>query len=239
MSRCTSVNRAYYREYSYFRSRNLDWPNLWSISRISFPPGIQSLLTTAGFFVFLWIIGKIGTTDVAATIIVVKVTSFSFTTAIGFGIAAATLIGQHMGAAEFDTAEKSVWESAKLGALFLGAFGLIFIIVPVPIIKIFTNHQNIVDIAALPLRIIGFIQVFDAYRIVLEHALQAAGNPQRVMFSEIAVNWLVLVPLTYLLTIKFNYGTCGAWISLDIFVVVLATAMIWKFRQGKWRTISI
>ncbi|MDY6970734.1 MAG: MATE family efflux transporter [Thermodesulfobacteriota bacterium] len=234
-----SMGRGYYRRYKYFRSRNLDRPNLWSITKISFPPGVQSLLTTAGFFAFLWIIGRIDTTDVAAAVIVVKVTSFAFTTAIGFGIAAATLIGQYMGAAEFDTAEKSVWESAKLGAFFLGVFGLIFMILPVPLIKIFTNHQDIIDVAGLPLRIVGFIQVFDAYRIVLEHALQAAGNPQWVMFSEIAVNWFVLIPLTYILAIKLDYGACGAWVSLDVFIVMLAAAMIWKFRQSRWRAISI
>ena len=118
-----------------------------------------------------------------------------------------------MGAAKFELAEKSVWESVRLGSLFLGTLGLIFILFPVPVIKIFTNDQNIIQAGVWPLRIVGLIQVFDNFRVVLEFALQAAGNPKWVMFLEVGVNWLVLVPLTYLLAIKFKYGLYGAWIS--------------------------
>lgn len=233
------MKKTYFNNYNYFNTKNLEWKNSLSIARISFPPGVQSLLTTAGFLTFLWIIGQVGTTEVAATIIIVRITAVALTSAFGFGIAAATLIGQYMGAEDPGNAEKSVWESAKIGGLFLGLFALAFVALPEPIIRVFTNDPKTIYASICPLIIIGLVQLFDAYRIVLGQALQAAGNPRWVMFMEVSVNWFVLLPLTYLLAKKSGLGLVGAWISMDVFVLVLAMSMIWKFRQGRWKKIQL
>jgi putative MATE family efflux protein len=233
-----SRNGKYLRVFEYFRPGNLDSGVIRGISKISCPPAIQSLLSMGGFFTFLWIVGRVGTIELASTTIIFSIISLSFMTGMGFGTAAATLIGQYMGAKKFDLAERGVWESVKLGALFLGAFGLIFILFPELLLKTFTNDQNVIRVGVWPLRIVGLIQALDAFRIVLEFALQAAGNPQWVMFWEVGVNWTVLVPLTYLLTIKWEYGVNGAWVSINIFVLLLALSMIWKFKEGKWKKIS-
>ena len=228
--------RARYHLYRGIRSA-LSW--FGPIFRLSLPIMGQRILSHGTFFIFFSIVSRIGIVELAATNILRSVIGLSLMPAIGIAVAAASLVGQHLGAKDPDKAEGSAWEAAKLAAYLMAAIGILFVAIPKQIFLIYTSDAAVISLGRLPLMLLGVIQAFGGIGVVLSRALQGAGNTRFVMLAELVVCTVLYLPIAYFLGVKLGLGIAGAWSGELVYWLFLAAVMSWKFRQGTWKHINL
>ena len=216
------------------------WPRQVSpILRLSGPVMAQRIISNGSFFAFFSIVSRIGTLELAASNVIRSVLGLSIMPAIGIGVAAATLIGQNLGAARPDEAEAYGWEAAKLASYLMAGIGLSFIAFPRQIFAIYTNDPAVIALGRVPLILLGATQILDGMAIVLSQGLQGAGNTRYVMGVELLVCGLIYLPAAYLFGLQLHGGIIGAWSGEFVYWLAFAVFMAWKFNQGAWKKIQV
>ena len=234
-----SIRVQYRQKYGLYRTMRIDVSLIKRLFRLSMPVIIQNFLVYLGFLLFLMMIGMISTIGLAASNVCIAIMSVSFMPGYGIGVAAATLVGQQLGAKQPDRAERFGWESLKLGVIIMGSMGVVFISIPDLILKIFTQDVRIIEEGIIALRILGFVQFFDAFGTVFGCCLQSSGMTRFVMVVEVVINWGIFLPLTYILGITFKLGTWGAWFSLAVYLFLFGIMMGMAFIKGRWKQVIV
>ena len=206
---------------------------------IAAPQGFQEVGVTIVYVLFFKIIGMIGTVEVAATEVVFTLAMASFLPAIGFGVACATLVGKALGEEDPERAAVSMLESVRWSVIFMGTMGILFLLFPRPILLIFTNDGEVIEMALVALRILGVVQFFDAVGMTLWFALSGAGNTLFPAIIDLSLSWGIFLPGSYLLGIVFGYGLIGPWLAFAIYLFLYAICITWKILKGDWKEIEI
>jgi MATE family multidrug resistance protein len=227
------------REYRYYHLANLSRNMARKILSLTIPSGSRSLLVMLGFATFSGIVARLGTVEMATTNVILNIVSLSYMPGFGFGIAAASLIGQKLGEGDPDAAEEYGWEAGRLGVITMGVMGILFIGAPEFLMRIFTDDLAVIEAGALPLRLMGFVQIFDALGMVLGGGLEGAGMTKWVFVAELIVNWLIFLPFAYLAAHVFGWGLTGAWIAFGSYLILFGTVVTIKFSSGTWKTVSV
>jgi MATE family multidrug resistance protein len=235
----TAYLGSYRHKYQLLRKGNASWEVKKNIMRLALPTTVQHGLAMVAWTVFLSLIGLIGTVEQAASNVVVTIMSLSFLPGVSFGIAASTLISQRLGEQEPEEAELMGWEAAKLAALFMGSMGVVFLLFPELLLRIFTPEIEVIQTGVVPLRIMGAVQVFDGVGMTMGSALQGAGMNRWVMVVEVSISWFIFIPLAYLGGIVAGWGMFGAWSAVGVYLVMYAVACSWKFAGKSWQKVRI
>ncbi len=176
----------------------------------------------------------------AATTVIVGVLKLTFTACLAFGTSTATLVSQSLGEGDGDKAARFGWVSVRLGIAIFGVVGLLEGVVFTPQILSFVSHSPaVIDAALTPMRIMGICTPIIAVGMILTQALFGAGNTRYVMLVELVLHFLCLVPLAWFLGITMGFGLIGIWSAAVSYVLLLCTAMVWKFARGDWKHIKI
>jgi MATE family multidrug resistance protein len=231
--------RRYRTTYRYFSRFRISPDLLRQIVRISAPVSFQNILILLGFLVFVSITGVIGTTQQAASQVVITALFMSFLPCFGFGVGAQTLVGQSLGKGKRQLARRFGLEAGRLATYFTIFLGALFILVPDLVIIMITTNREVTEIARPILRIAGAAQIFYALGIVLAHALQAAGATVYVMVIEVLTHWVIFLPLCWLLGVRLGFGLPGAWFALPIYIISYSLLIYRKYRSDSWLTITI
>ncbi len=229
----------YRKTFKYYAHAGIEAGMLRQIVRISTPVSFQNILILLGFLVFMAITGKIGTSEQAASQVVVTALFMSFLPCFGFGTGAQTLVGQSMGNGDYRLAKRYGYEAARLATYFTIVLGLVFMLVPDAVIILITTNKEVTDVARPILRIAGAAQIFYASGIVLAHALQSAGATVYVMLIEVLTHWIIFLPVSYLLGVTFGGGIAGAWMALPLYIVSYSLLIYLKYRKGAWLLIKV
>ncbi len=256
----------YIKKYKYYRMKNLDRRVSWEIVRLSVPSGLATVFVMSGFLFFLWVIGNLpkgpqwldalsfvplagpvlsgveaAQPDIAtsASWSMISFLMLVFITSMAFGTATATLVSQSLGAKKPDLAERYGWESVKIGMLVMGLVGLVMIIHPSMFMRIFTDKQEVIDVALPAMRLVGSVTALMSAGMILVQALYGAGNTRFVMIAEMLMHSLCLIPLSYILGMVLGLGLLGCWMAAAAYAVALSSIMAWKFKEGKWKQIKI
>jgi putative MATE family efflux protein len=219
------------------------------LARISIPSGIATAVIMSGFLLFRRIVEGLdsahlaagGTESIygAATTIIIQVLSITFFSCMAFGVATATLVSQEMGAGRPERAERIAWSSVKLGAMAFGTVGLLEIAFPSQVIRVFNQSPGVIGAATPSLQLMGACGPVIATGMILTQALFGAGNTRYVMIVELLLHLGWLVPGAYFLGVVLELGLIGVWSSAAVYVGLLTAAMVYKFRQGTWKSIKI
>jgi len=231
--------RSVYRKYRIWSIKNFSLAVLKSILRVSIPAGISASVTTLGFLVFIWIVGKIGTIEQAITNILIQLSSFIFMPCIGIGIASATYMGQNLGKNNPSLAKTYVMEAVKIGVILIGGLGLIEFFFSKEILTLFTSNEDIWFYGEGALKILALSQFLIAIDLILSYSLLGAGDSKFVMIAEITSHWLFFLPLVYLLGIKAKMGLNGAWLSVSIYLFLLSIIVSLRFLSMRWARIRL
>lgn len=234
-----SSGKRYRSEYKYLHPANIDLSKIGEIGRLSLPLMVRLFVGMGGFLVFFWIIGRIGTLELAASNILRSLNSIPYMLGAAIGAAATTLVGQNMGAKRYGKAESSGWEAVKLGMMAMGALGALFIFLPAPIMRIYTDDLEVIRVGVTVLRILGIAQFYHAIGTVLGPALIGAGDMRFILGVEILNTCFLYLPLAWFLGVHFGLGVIGAWSAEAIYVLFYALLMALRFRGGRWKGIRI
>ncbi len=229
----------YRRRYGYYSHFRILGEVMRQVVRISAPVSIQNLLILLGFLVFVAITGIIGTTQQAASQVVISALFLSFLPCFGFGTGAQTLVGQSMGKNDLGRAKRFGFEAARQATYYTIFLGVIFVAFPDLVIRAITTNEEIILAARPVLQIAGAAQMFYATGIVLAHALQAAGATMFVMRVEVLTHWVIFLPLAYVLGVLCQGGITGAWLALPMYVVSYSALIYARYRKGTWLLMKV
>ncbi|MBM4388710.1 MAG: hypothetical protein FJ088_13285, partial [Deltaproteobacteria bacterium] len=175
----------------------------------------------------------------AATKIIIDIMSISFMTTTALGVATATLVSQNIGKRRPDESAAYAWESVKLGVTLMLVIGGIAFFYPEGYLGIFSQDSEVIEAGMEPLRLMGGAHFLLGIGMILAQALYGAGNTKYVMWVEMFLHFFCLVPLSYFLGIYIDLGLTGIWVAGAIYLFLVSAAMVWKFREGKWKEIRL
>jgi len=213
--------------------------HLRPILAISIPSAIEQVIFHSGFFLFTVIVGRLGLLAMAANQAAVSVESVCFLTADAFGIAAATLVGQRLGANRPDAADEAARAAARLGAGLLLFASITILFGRELLLSMFTTDTVAVAIGALAIEV-GILELpFLGLAGVLGRALRGAGETRTPLLVTAIGVWGLRVPLSWWLGIEMEMGLPGIWAATLVDWVVRALILWWAWRRGAWRRIEI
>ncbi len=204
------------------------------IGRIGLPIATQQFIFVLVYWFLIQVVHKFGEPAAAAMGIGNRMESFSYLTCHGFSVAAATLVGQNLGAKKPERAERSAWVALGLAVGLTALMAILFILIPQTIATLFTDDPVVLTIAADYLIILGISQVMMAVEIVIEGAFSGAGDtlPPMIVMIPGAV---VRIPLAWYLCFDLNWGINGVWWTLTITTLVKASILALWFKLGHWK----
>ncbi|HET9619876.1 MAG TPA: MATE family efflux transporter [Kofleriaceae bacterium] len=224
------------------RTAGMSVRELGRVLRFGLPYGFNWFLEFTAFQLFINIVlSNLGDTTVAALNVVTAVNSMSFMPAFGLASAGAILVGQTIGRGARD----AVWPVVRLtlacAMTWMGAIGVIYAVFPAHVIAMFaTEHAgNFVAVGVTMLLISAAWQLADAVGITLSEALRAAGDTIWIATARVLLVWLAFTPAAFLTVLKLDGGPVGAMLCLVGYDVLLAIALAWRFRSGKWKRIEL
>lgn len=199
----------------------------------------QFLIGTSSWVFLMRLMSEFGSEVLAGYTIAIRVMMFTFMPAWGMSNAAATLVGQNLGAKQPERAEKSVWITGKYNAIFMLSVSVIYLLFAEQIIRLFTGVENVVSNGALCLQIVASGYLFYAYGMVISQAFNGAGDTKTPTKINLIAFWVFQLPFAYLAAITFELGALGVFLAITLAEVLLSIIAIWWFRKGLWKKVSV
>ncbi len=195
----------------------------------------QFLIATASWIGVIRIIAMYGSAAIAAYTIALRMLEFAFLPAWGLGNAAATLVGQNLGAGRPDRAEQSAWRAARYNVIFLTAVGVVVLVLAPQIAGLFTHDPDVMRYATNCLRIMGLGYPMYALGMVMVQSLNGAGDTASPSILNLICFWIIQIPLAYWLATSAGLGPNGAYAAIVIAESTLTVLSVFVFRAGRWR----
>ena len=153
--------------------------------------------------------------------------------------AAATLVGQNLGAKQVERAEQSVMLTAKYNAIFMGFVMFLFLFFANPIIRIFTQDEAVIAYGVLSLQIFGSGYIFYGIGMVMTQALNGAGDTRTPTIIYLICFWMFQIPLAYYLALGLDMKSTGAFISIPVAESLIAIVAWYYFKKGTWKKVMV
>jgi putative MATE family efflux protein len=224
-----------YRIRLYWDSIKIKFNVMLDLLKISAGGIIQNLIATSSWILMVRIIAVSGPDAIAGYTIAIRIILFLLLPAWGLSNAAATLVGQNLGANHPDRAEKSVWITSYVNMIFMGVMGTILAIFPEFFISLFINEIAVVENGTIALRIISLGFLFFGMGMVMVQGFNGSGDTLTPTKINLVSFWLIEIPMAYFLAITLNMGLTGASISIVIAEAILAIIALYLFSKGKWK----
>ena len=218
------------------RHLRLDLNTMRTVLRLSGLGTFQILVGTASYIGLVRIISIFGSAPLAGYTIGMRIIIFALLPAFGLSNAAATMVGQNLGAGRPDRAERAVWTAARYNMLFLGSVGILFLIAAPLITSIFSADPQVQPMATACLRIVSLGFVFYACGMVLTQSFNGAGDTWTPTVLNLFIFWLWEIPLAWWLATQAGLGAHGVFIALTVAYSTLAMVSAILFRRGTWKT---
>jgi putative MATE family efflux protein len=208
---------------------------MWRLVRLSATGTFQVFIGMASWIGLVRIISSFGSDAVAGYTFGIRVILFALLPSWGMANAAATMVGQALGAGDPDRAERAVWKAGFYNMIFLGVIGLIFIFFAPQIIGLYTTDPHVAQYGIDCLRIVAYGFLFYAYGMVLGQSFNGAGDTSTPTIINLFVFWLWEIPLAYVLGVVLGFGPRGVFISMTVAFSTLAVVSAAVFRRGRWK----
>jgi putative MATE family efflux protein len=211
-----------------------------SLLNVAWPATLQFIIGSGSWIILARLVAETGgTTASAGYQIAIRNVVFFILPAWGLSNAAATLVGQNLGAKQLERAEKSVMLTAKYNAFFMAFVMLLFLFFSGPIIRIFTKDEAVIAYGARALQIIGAGYIFYGIAMVMTQALNGAGDTRTPTLINFFCFWIFQVPLAYFLAKGLDMKSTGAFISIPAAEMLIALVAWYFFKKGKWKEIKV
>jgi putative MATE family efflux protein len=212
---------------------------LGGLLKLGLPSSLQQLFFAAGFTVLFWIVGQVGTREVAVTNVLINITLVAILPGMGLGLAAATLVGQALGRGEPEDAYRWGWDVSRVGVAIFAVLGAAMLFFPKVLLGLFLHEAELLELGDIPLRLIGVSVAFDAIGLILMQALLGAGASAMVMRISVGMQWLLFLPLAWLVGPGLGNGLLAIWLVFVGYRALQTAAFVTLWRKREWAAIRI
>ena len=217
----------------------VQWNIIWRLIKVSAGGTGQFLIGSASWIFLVRIMSDFGSAALAGYTIAIRVIVFAILPAWGMANASATLVGQNLGAGQPDRAEKSVWRTAFFNMIFLALITVLFFSLAGPILRLFSNDENVLINGIQCLQIVSLGYIFYAYGMVINQSFNGAGDTRTPTIISLFGFWIFQIPLAYTLAKSLGVGAVGVYAAIFIAESAMAIVGVMIFRKGKWKAIKI
>lgn len=213
--------------------------------RFGGPNGLNFMLDMLAFSLFILLVGRIGTVELAATNLAFNVNSLAFMPLIGGGIAVATMVGQRLGRERPEAAEYCTWTGFHLAVCYMTCMSLAYFLFPDFFLMPFglrsqaAEFEEARQLAVSLLRIVGIYCVFDAMYMSFTAALKGAGDTRFLMVVSVVIGWVLLVIPSWVTLVYFGPHLYLVWAFLCFYIIAMGVVFYWRFRGGKWKQMRV
>jgi MATE family multidrug resistance protein len=200
---------------------------------------MQQLFFAAGLVTLVWIVGRIGTAEVAATNVLMTFHLTALLPAFGIALAATTLVGNALGRGDTDDAARWGWNCTALTFVYGLAVTLLLAPLARPILGVFLTNDDTRALAYLPMLLWAAMIALDTAGMVLMNALIGAGDTRRAMWISIVWQWVFFLPLAWLVGPVLGYGLLGVWLINTVYRAGQAVTCVRQWSSRKWAQIEI
>lgn len=221
----------------YFKAK---WDIIKSLVIIAGPGTLQFIIGSCSWiFLARWVAESGGSVASAGYVIAIRILMFFLLPAWGFSNAAATLVGQNLGAKQPERASISVLQTAKYNAIFLAIVSCIFLFGAEPVISFFTHQQDVKAVAVNALRIVSTGYIFFGVGMVLVNAFNGAGDTWTPTIINFFCFWILQIPVAWLMVYHFHLGPQGVFIAIPATEAIMTIISLILFKRGRWKTIKV
>lgn len=218
------------------RFLRLDFGVMWRLVRLSTSAAFQMFIGMASWILLVRVLSSFGSAAIAGYTIAMRVIIFALLPSWGMSNAAATMVGQALGARDPDRAERAVWIAGRYNLVFLGVVGALFLAFAPWIVHLFSTDPEVARYATDALRIVAAGFVFYAYGMVVTQSFNGAGDTWTPTLINLFCFWLWEIPLAWLLALKLGMGPRGVFLAITIAYASVAVVSVILFRRGGWRS---
>ncbi|MCT8338855.1 MATE family efflux transporter [Flavobacteriaceae bacterium TK19130] len=208
---------------------------MWNFVKVSLGGIGQFLIGTSSWIFLMRIMSEFGSEVLAGYTISIRVMMFTLMPAWGMSNAAATLVGQNLGAGQPDRAEISVWKTGQYNAWFMAIISLVYLFFAETIIRLFSDAPDVVHYGSLSLQIVAAGYVFYAYGMTVTNAFNGAGDTRTPTIINFFCFWIFQLPFAYAAALLFDWGPKGVFWAITLAEVLIAVVAIVCFRKGNWK----
>jgi MATE family multidrug resistance protein len=228
-----------HRKYGTRSEHPLLLKELRRLIKVGAPIGGQFFLDMGSFSVFMGIMGRLGTDQLAASQIGIQLLSFSFMPANGIAKAATTMVGQYVGAGRAALAEKCTWVALRMNLAYSLFIATVFMLAREHLFTLFNDDPAVVAAGLSIVPLLAIFQIGDAIQMTYTNALHGAGDTRFPMIAFALSSWLVFVPLALLFAYRLEMGVVGGWLGGVVHLTIIACVLTMRFRAGKWKGMAI
>lgn len=212
---------------------------MMNLIKVSLGGIAQFLIGTSSWVFLMRMMSEFGSEILAGYTIAIRVMLFTLMPSWGMSNAAATLVGQNLGAKQPERAETSVWKTGKYNAWFMGIVSIIYLIFAYDIVGWFNDNPVVIENGGLCLQIIALGYIFYAYGMVVTQAFNGAGDTGTPTKINLIAFWFFQLPFAYLAAITFKLGAMGVFMAITAAEILLAViSMVW-FKKGLWKKVEV
>lgn len=217
----------------------VEWNIIWNLIKVSAGSTGQFLIGSGSWIFLMRIMAEFGEDVVAGYVFAIRVIIFAILPAWGMSNAAATLVGQNLGAKQPERAEKSAWRAAFLNMIFMVFVTIVSFTVAIPAFHFLTDNEVTLRNGILCLQIVSLGYVFYAYGMVISQSFNGAGDTRTPILISLFGFWFFQIPFAYLLAITLDVDAIGVYTAIAVAESLMAVAAIIIFRRGKWKEVKI
>ncbi|HLJ91897.1 MAG TPA: MATE family efflux transporter [Gemmataceae bacterium] len=210
--------------------------------RFGLPNGLQWMLDALAFTVFLFLVGRLGEGELAATNIAFTINMVALLPMLGMGQAVCVLVGQRLGQDRPELAERTTWNGFRLAWLYMAAVVLLYVLVPGAFLYCFESSDAqwpvVAGFVPILLRFVAVYSLFDSMSLVFSFALRGAGDTRFVTIVALGLAWPLMVFPTWAAW-HYHWGLYWAWTFASAYIISLALTFLFRFRTGKWKSMRV
>ena len=220
-------------------SKRLRWDMLRTIWQVGAPVSGERIVQQAGILLYTKIVLIYGTVSYAAHQVGLSIESLSFLPGYGFAIAAATMVGQSIGAGKYTRAKLENWEANRLATFIMSAMGIVFFFFPYALLRAFTSDEAVIELGTTFLKIVALLQVPLALTMVLAGSLRGAGDTRFIMIATMIGMWGVRIPIAFVAGYWLTMGVFYVWLAMIADWTLRMALMLWRYRSERWKSIRV
>ena len=209
---------------------------MWEVGA---PVSGERIVQQAGILIYTKLVLLYGTVAYAAHQVGLSIESLSFLPGYGFAIAAATMVGQSIGAGKYTRAKLENWEANRLAIGIMASMGLVFFFFPYVLLRAFTTDEAVIELGTVFLRIVALLQIPLALTMVLAGSLRGAGDTRFIMSATLVGMWGVRVPMALVTALWLEWSLVYVWTAMIADWTVRMALLLWRYQSERWKGIRV